>query len=173
MWGSELGHQPTCSAPRFYHRAANLSSTTFVLNPCALPTLECSGSLLRSSLHSGSMPAAICLERANPPIMTALARNLLRASSRLDMLKEVNCLSFLQASERTIEIAPDVCCFALQPGAFSRTLTNRAKHCIIPTATLGVDGFRWAPRSSKPVTGARSGRGGFDSHPLPSPGLLC
>ncbi len=33
---------------------------------------------------------------------------------------------------------------------------------------------RWAPRSSKPVVGARSGHGGFDSHPLPpDAGLSC
>ncbi len=32
---------------------------------------------------------------------------------------------------------------------------------------MGVVGSRWAPRSSKPVTGRVAGRGGFDSHPLP------
>ncbi len=33
---------------------------------------------------------------------------------------------------------------------------------------LGVVGPRWAPRSSKSVAGRYAGRGGFDSHPLPS-----
>ncbi len=32
---------------------------------------------------------------------------------------------------------------------------------------LGVGEFRWAPRSSKPVTGRSASRGGFDSHPFP------
>jgi hypothetical protein len=31
----------------------------------------------------------------------------------------------------------------------------------------GVAKFRWASRSSKPVSGRFAGRGGFDSHPFP------
>ena len=39
--------------------------------------------------------------------------------------------------------------------------------CGILSLATGVVGSRWAPRSSKPVAGRSTGRGGFDSHPLP------
>ena len=38
-------------------------------------------------------------------------------------------------------------------------------------ATLGAEGSRWVPRSSKPVARRPASRGGFDSHALPPPPL--